>query len=65
VVSQFLPGTIVTTPRADVHYIVTENGVADLRLKSVPERVREMLKVAHPDYRDQLKQEAEQNGLLF
>ena len=65
VVSQFMPGTIVTTPRADVHYIVTENGVADLRLKSVPERVREMLKIAHPDFRDQLKYEAEQAGLLF
>jgi 4-hydroxybutyrate CoA-transferase len=65
VVSQFLPGTIVTTPRADVRYIVTENGVADLWLKSVPERVREMLKIAHPDFRDQLKSEAEQAGLLF
>lgn len=65
VVSQFMPGTIVTTPRSDVHYIVTENGVADLRLKSVPERVREMLKIAHPDFRDQLKHEAEAAGLLF
>jgi 4-hydroxybutyrate CoA-transferase len=65
VVSEFLPGTIVTTPRSDVHYVVTENGVADLRLKSVPERVREMLKIAHPDFRDQLKHEAEKAGLLF
>jgi 4-hydroxybutyrate CoA-transferase len=65
IVSQFLPGTIVTTPRSDVQYIVTEWGVADLKLKSVQDRIREMLKIAHPDFRDQLKHEAEQAGLLF
>jgi 4-hydroxybutyrate CoA-transferase len=55
----------VTTPRSDVQYIVTEWGVADLKLKSVQDRIREMLKIAHPDFRDQLKHEAEQAGLLF
>jgi acyl-CoA hydrolase len=44
---------------------VTENGVADLWLKRVPERVREMLRIGHPDFRDQLKSEAEQAGFLF
>jgi len=65
IVSEFLPGTIVTTPRSDVHYLVTEYGVADLRLKSVPERVREILTIAHPDFRDELKHKAEGAGLLF
>ena len=60
-----MPGTIVTTPRSDVHYLVTEYGVADLRLKSVPERVREILAVAHPDFRDELRHKAEEAGLLF
>ena len=64
IVSAFKPGTIVTTPRSDVRYIVTEWGVADLWLKSVPKRVREMLKIAHPDFRDQLEKEATEAGLL-
>jgi acyl-CoA hydrolase len=38
--------------------------VADLWLKSVPARVREMLKVAHPDFRDQLESEAKEAGLM-
>ncbi len=65
IVSQFLPGTVVTTPRSDVQYIVTEWGIADLKLKSIHSRIKEMLKIAHPDFRDQLKYEAEQAGLLF
>ncbi len=65
IVSQFLPGTIVTTPRSDVHYIVTEWGIADLKLKSIQTRIKEMLRIAHPDFRDQLKHEAEEAGLLF
>jgi acyl-CoA hydrolase len=64
IVSSFRPGTIITTPRSDVRYIVTEWGVADLWLKSVPKRVREMLSIAHPDFRDQLEREAMEAGLL-
>ncbi len=64
IVSAFKPGTIVTTPRSDVRYIVTEWGVADLWLKSVPARVREMLRIAHPDFHDRLQSEAKEAGLL-
>jgi 4-hydroxybutyrate CoA-transferase len=64
IVSAFKPGTIITTPRSDVRYIVTEYGVADLWLKSVPQRVREMLKIAHPDFREELEKEAKEAGLL-
>jgi len=64
IVSAFKPGTIITTPRSDVRYIVTEYGVADLWLKSVPKRVREMLRIAHPDFREQLEREAHEAGLL-
>ena len=64
IVSAFKPGTVITTPRSDVHYIVTEYGVADLWLKSVPARVREMIKIAHPDFRYQLEKEAREAGLL-
>lgn len=49
---------VVTAPRADVDAIVTEHGVAQLRGKSIPERVRELLAVAHPDDRERLEREA-------
>ncbi|MBN1572823.1 MAG: 4-hydroxybutyrate CoA-transferase [Deltaproteobacteria bacterium] len=65
VVTQFKPGTIVTTPRSDVQYIVTEYGIADMWLKSVPQRIKEMISIAHPDFRDELEKEAREVGLLY
>ena len=44
----------VTTPRNDVHIIVTEYGWADLRGKSLAERSRALIEIAHPKFRDQL-----------
>lgn len=64
IVSSMMPGTVITTPRSDVHYIVTEYGVANLKMRSIPERVRAMIGIAHPDFRDQLTREAVENGLL-
>jgi 4-hydroxybutyrate CoA-transferase len=58
------PGSIVTTLRTDVQYIVTEHGVADLRYKTIGERVKSMINIAHPDFRTLLEEEAKQNGLL-
>ncbi len=48
-------GAGVTTTRAHVHYIVTEYGVASLHGKSIRERVNELIGVAHPDFRDELR----------
>jgi len=48
-------GAAVVTNRADVHYIVTEYGIADLRGKSVPDRARALIEIAHPDFRPALK----------
>ena len=45
----FEPGTTVTTTRTDVHYIVTEYGVANLRAKSLRERARLLINIAHPE----------------
>lgn len=59
------PGSVVTTPRADVHYIATEYGVADLTNKSISARIEEMLKIAHPDFRESLRKEAHEAGHLF
>lgn len=46
------PGTIVSTPRNDVEYIVTEYGVVNLRWQSVAERVKRLISIAHPQFRD-------------
>ena len=54
IVPVFEPGTTVTTTRTDVHYIVTEYGVANLRAKSLRERARLLINIAHPKFRDQL-----------
>lgn len=48
-------GTPVTTPRDEVQYIVTEYGVADLRGKANADRARALIKIAHPDFREQLR----------
>ena len=58
------PGNIVTVPRSDMMYVVTEFGLVNLKGKSVPERARAMISVAHPDYRDDLSREARAKGLL-
>ena len=52
------PGTIVTTPRAFVDYVVTEYGIATMRGKNLRERAQALTAVAHPDFRDQLQEEA-------
>jgi 4-hydroxybutyrate CoA-transferase len=58
------PGTVVTTPRSDVQYVVTEYGIADLWLKSIEDRARAMITIAHPDFREGLEQAAREAGLL-
>jgi 4-hydroxybutyrate CoA-transferase len=50
-------GAVVTTTRSDIHYVVTEYGIADLRGKSVPARAKALITVAHPDFRGELKKE--------
>jgi len=59
IVSQFEPGTVVTVGRQYADYIVTEYGIAKLMNKNVRERAEELIAVAHPDYRAELKKEAE------
>ena len=41
---------MVTTRRNEVHYIVTEYGVADLQYKTLEERARALIEIAHPDF---------------
>ncbi len=58
VVSTLRPGAIVTTPRNDVHWIVSEYGAANLKGKSTRERARALIGLAHPKFRDELTAEA-------
>lgn len=60
----FPKGAVVTTPRSDVMYIVTEYGIADLYLRSIEDRVHAMISIAHPDFRKELHEQAVQNGLI-
>lgn len=50
-------GTPVTTTRNDVHYVVTEYGIADLFCKTNEERAAALISIAHPSFRDQLRDE--------
>jgi acyl-CoA hydrolase len=57
-------GNVVTTSRTDMMYVVTEFGIVNLKGKSVPERARAMISLAHPDFRDGLEREAREHGLI-
>jgi acetyl-CoA hydrolase len=58
-----LSGGIVTTARSDADIVVTEYGLAELRGRSVSERARELIAIAHPDFRKPLSKAADA-GLL-
>ena len=53
------PGAAVTIPRNYVDYIVTEYGVARMRGRSVKERTEQLIAIAHPDDRAELRKEAQ------
>ncbi|MGD9140759.1 MAG: acetyl-CoA hydrolase/transferase C-terminal domain-containing protein [bacterium] len=57
-------GAGVVTTRADVHYVVTEYGVAYLHGKNIRERALELIKIAAPRFRDELEREAAKRNLL-
>jgi len=59
IASQFDLGTIVSIPRNLADYIVTEYGIAHLKGKTQRQRAKELIAVAHPDFRSELKREAE------
>ena len=59
------PGAICTTSKNDVDYIVTEYGIAHLRGRSLGERTKQLIAIAHPDFRDELKKEEKKRGILI
>lgn len=58
------PGSVVTTSRADMQYVVTEYGIADIKGQSLSIRTKRLIAVAHPDFRDQLTFEAKKLCLI-
>ena len=54
IVPTLKPGAGVVTSRGDVHYVVTEYGIADLFGKTIQERVKSLIDISHPAFRDQL-----------
>lgn len=60
----FPPATPITVPRADVQYIVTEHGIADMFNRSIEDRVEQMISIADPQFRDELRQQAVKARLI-
>jgi len=54
----------MTTPRSDVMFIVTEYGMVNLKGKSVAERAKALIGIAHPDFREGLECQAYEHRLI-
>jgi acyl-CoA hydrolase len=63
--SELAPGAVVTTGKNDVDCIVTEYGVAKLRGKTLSERTKALISVAHPKFREELTLRAKQRNILL
>ncbi|WP_459931550.1 acetyl-CoA hydrolase/transferase family protein, partial [Desulfosporosinus burensis] len=64
IVSLLKHGSAVTTPRQEINYVVTEQGVAQLRGKNMSERAQVLISIAHPDFRAELREEAKMLNLF-
>lgn len=64
IVDTLLPGSGVVTTRADVHFVVTEYGIADLYGASLRERAERLIGISHPAFRDELRAAARGRRLL-
>jgi acyl-CoA hydrolase len=64
IVLEHEPGTVITTPRNVVDKVVTEHGVAHLKGRSLRQRARALIEIAHPDHREDLERQAHSLRLL-
>ncbi|KLU60327.1 succinyl-CoA:coenzyme A transferase [Peptococcaceae bacterium CEB3] len=64
IVPTLTPGCAVTTSKNDVNYVVTEYGLAQLRGKSAKQRARELIGIAHPDFRPELTEAARRMRII-
>jgi len=64
IVLDLTQGNVVTTPRSDIMYVVTEYGIVNLKGKSIAERARALIGIAHPDFREGLERQAHEHRLF-
>ena len=64
IVSQLHPGAAVTSHKNVVDHVVTEYGVAELRGRPIGERARELIRIAHPKFRDELQRAGRELGFI-
>ena len=64
IVPHLLEGAGVVTSRGDVHFVVTEFGVAYLHGKSLRERAEALIEIAHPDFREDLERFAKEKNII-
>jgi len=57
-------GIYMTVSRTDVQYVVTEYGIADLKGQNLRTRVKELIRIAHPDFRAWLEFEARKMNFI-
>ncbi|MFX1480507.1 MAG: GNAT family N-acetyltransferase [Promethearchaeota archaeon] len=65
IVPYLQPGSGVVITRGDVHYVISEWGIADLYGKSIRERVLQMINIAHPDFREELLEQAKKWNYIY
>ena len=59
------PGALITTGKAEVDHIVTEYGIARLRGRTLSQRTKELIRIAHPDFREELTLEAKKMNIII
>ena len=57
------PGAGVVTTRGDIHWLVTEFGAVNLHGRTLQQRARAIVEIAHPNFRDQLIAEAKERKI--
>ena len=65
IVPRLTEGAGVVTTRGDVHYVVTEYGIAYLHGKNIRERVLDLIHIAHPTFRKELIQAAKTQNYIY
>ncbi len=59
------PGSGVVVTRGDIHYVVTEYGIAYVHGKTIRDRAMMLINIAHPDFRDELLEAARKHGYIY
>jgi acyl-CoA hydrolase/GNAT superfamily N-acetyltransferase len=65
IVPRLTEGAGVVLTRADVHYVVTEYGIAELFGRNIRERVLALAQIAHPDFRNEILKEAKMRNYIY